>query len=49
MILANVRFAFYELVLFKVFSFNYFEVRLAVSFWLFLVEGYLLPLIFKLI
>ena len=25
------------------FSFNYFEVRLALSFWFFLVEGYLLP------
>ena len=31
------------------FSFNYFEVCLILSVWIFLVEGYLLPLIFKLI
>ena len=31
------------------FSFNYFEVRLALSFWFYLVEDYLIPFIFKLI
>ena len=39
----------YELVLLTIFLFNYFEVRLALSFRFFLVEYYQLPLIFKLI
>ena len=30
-------------------TFSLVEVRFALSFWFFLVEGYLLPLIFKLI
>ena len=39
----------YELVLFNNIFFNYLEVYLAFSFWFFLVEGYPLPLMFKLI
>ena len=46
--LRNVSLKIYELVLLNNILVQHFEVRLALSFWFFL-EGYLLPLIFKLI